>query len=144
MITSTKNYTKKTLKNKTDRQNPRPNGKSKAIQTKSHKEAYTYTLTKREKGGASLVVQWLRIHLPMLGTQVRALVQEDSTCRGAAKPLCHNCWAWALEPASHNYWSPCATTTEVHMPRAHAPQQEKPPRWEACTLQWRVTPIHHK
>ena len=32
------------------RQNPRTNGKSKAIQTKSHKEAYTYTLTKREKG----------------------------------------------------------------------------------------------
>ena len=33
-----------------DRQNPRTNGKSKAIQTKSHKEVYTYTLTKREKG----------------------------------------------------------------------------------------------
>ena len=48
MITSAKNYTKK--KNKTDRQNPRTNGKSKAIQTKSHKEAYTYTFTKREKG----------------------------------------------------------------------------------------------
>ena len=31
------------------RQNPRTNGKSKAIQTKSHKEAYTYTVTKREK-----------------------------------------------------------------------------------------------
>ena len=45
MITSVKNYTKK----KKDRQNPRKNGKSKAIQTKSHKEAYTYTLTKREK-----------------------------------------------------------------------------------------------
>ena len=34
-----------------DRQNPRTNGKSKATQTKSHTEAYTYTLTKREKGG---------------------------------------------------------------------------------------------
>ena len=33
-----------------DRQNPRTNGKSKAIQTKSHREAYTYTVTKREKG----------------------------------------------------------------------------------------------
>ena len=32
-----------------DRQNPRTNGKSKAVQTKSHTEAYTYTLTKREK-----------------------------------------------------------------------------------------------
>ena len=47
MITSSKNYTKK--KN-TDRQNTRTNGKSKAIQTKSHKEAHTYTLTKGEKG----------------------------------------------------------------------------------------------
>ena len=33
-----------------DRQNPRTNGKSKAVQGKSHIEAYTYTLTKREKG----------------------------------------------------------------------------------------------
>ena len=35
-----------------DRQNPRTNGKSKSIQTNSHKKAYTYThtLTKREKG----------------------------------------------------------------------------------------------
>ena len=49
MIRSTKNYTKN-KKQKMGRQNPRTNGKSKAIQTKSHKEAYTYTLTKREKG----------------------------------------------------------------------------------------------
>ena len=33
-----------------DRQTPRTNGKSKAIQTKSYKEEYTYTLTRREKG----------------------------------------------------------------------------------------------
>ena len=33
-----------------DRQNPRANGKSKAIQTKSQKEAYTYTRRIREKG----------------------------------------------------------------------------------------------
>ena len=33
-----------------DRQNPRTNGKSKALQTKITPEAYTYTLTKREKG----------------------------------------------------------------------------------------------
>ena len=48
MKTSAKNYTKKPLK--TGRQNPRTNVKSKAIQTKSHKETYTYTFTKREKG----------------------------------------------------------------------------------------------
>ena len=32
-----------------DRQNPRTNGKSKAIHTKSHKEAHTYTPTKGKK-----------------------------------------------------------------------------------------------
>ena len=38
----------------------------------------------------SLVAQWLIIHLPMQGTWVQALVQEDPTCRGAAKPVCHS------------------------------------------------------
>ena len=38
--------------------------------------------------GASLVVQWLRIRLPMQGTWVRALVQEDPICCGATKPMC--------------------------------------------------------
>ena len=41
-------------------------------------------------GGTSLVVQWLRIRLPVQGTQVQALVQEDPTCRGATKPVHHN------------------------------------------------------
>ena len=39
---------------------------------------------------ASLVAQWLRIRLPMQGTRVGALVQEDPTCRGATKPVRHN------------------------------------------------------
>ena len=42
------------------------------------------------KAGTSLVAQWLRIHLPMKGTGVQALVREDATCRGATKPVCHN------------------------------------------------------
>ena len=62
---------------------------------------------------ASLMVQWLRICLPMQGTCVRALVGEDPTCRGATKPMRHNYWACALEPESHNYW-------------AHVPQLLKP------------------
>ena len=40
--------------------------------------------------GASLVAQWLRIRLLMQGTRVRALVWEDPTCRGAARPVSHN------------------------------------------------------
>ena len=58
--------------------------------------------------GTSLVAQWSGTRLPMQGTRVRALVQEDPTCRGATKPVCHSCWACALEHTSHNYWSPHA------------------------------------
>ena len=36
--------------------------------------------------GTSLVVQWLRIRLPMQRTQVRSLVQEDPTCWRIFKP----------------------------------------------------------
>ena len=39
--------------------------------------------------GTSLVAQWLRILLAMQGTQVRALVWEDPTCRRATKPVHH-------------------------------------------------------
>ena len=38
----------------------------------------------------SMVVQWLRTHLPMQGARVPSLVQKDSTCREAAKPGGHN------------------------------------------------------
>ena len=85
------------------------------------------------------MAQWLRIHLPMQGTWVQALVWEDPTCHGAAKPMHHNYRACALEPATQ-LLSLCAATTEAHIPRAHAPQQEKPPQWEARTPQQRVAP----
>ena len=52
--------------------------------------------------GTSLVMLWLRIHLPTQETGVQSLVREDPTCRGAAKPMCHNYRACALEPTSHN------------------------------------------
>ena len=37
-----------------------------------------------------LVIQWLRICLPMQGTQVQSLVLEDPTCQGAAISVRHN------------------------------------------------------
>ena len=95
---------------------------------------------KKKQSGASLVVQWLRICLPVQGTRVRPLVWEDPTCRGAAKPMHHNYWGCTLEPVSHNYWSPCATTTEARAPTARALQQEKPLWWEAHAPQRRVVP----
>ena len=72
--------------------------------------------------GASLVAQWLGIRLLMQGTRVHALVREDPTCRGAARPV------------SHNYWA-CASG-------ACAPQQERPRQWEARAPRWRVAPAH--
>ena len=44
----------------------------------------------RNDSRASLVAQWLRIHLPMQRTWVQALVWEDPTCCGATKPVRHN------------------------------------------------------
>ena len=44
----------------------------------------------KTKSGTSLVVQWLQIHMPMQGTQVRALIQEQPTCGGAPKTLHRN------------------------------------------------------
>ena len=41
-------------------------------------------------------------HLPMQGTWVWSLVQEDSTFRGATKPVCYSYWAHTLEPVLHN------------------------------------------
>ena len=35
---------------------------------------------------ASWLVHWLRVRLPVQGTRVQSLVQEDPTCLGAAEP----------------------------------------------------------
>ena len=67
----------------------------------------------------------------MQATQVQALAQEDPTCRGATKPVPHNYWAWALEPASHNDWArvpqllkPACLEPVLHSKRSHC--SEKP------------------
>ena len=46
--------------------NPRTDGESKAIQTKSHTETYTYTLTKKGKG-EKLIYPAPQVHLLNLG-----------------------------------------------------------------------------
>ena len=58
---------------------------------------------KKIEDRASLVAQWLRIHLPMQGTQVRALAREDPTCHGATKSVYHSYRACVLQPPSHKY-----------------------------------------
>ena len=43
-------------------------------------------MSKHQEIRTSLVAQWIKIHLPMQGTQVQSPVQEDSTGQGATKP----------------------------------------------------------
>ena len=63
--------------------------------------------------GTSLVVQWLRIHLPMQGTRVRSLIWEDPTCRGTTKPVRHNYWAHVPQLLKPVRLEPCSTTREA-------------------------------
>ena len=76
---------------------------------------------------ASLVAQWLRVCLPMQGTQVHARVREDPTCRGAN---------YAREPQllSLRVWSLCSAARAAMIMRGlcpvmksgpHLPQLEK-------------------
>ena len=67
----------------------------------------------------SIVVQWIRTCLLIQGTRVQSLVQEDSTCLGATKPMCHN------------YWAHMSQLQKPICPRAPAPQLEKLLQWEA-------------
>ena len=81
----------------------------------------------------------------MQGKLVWSLVWEDPTCLGQLKPVHHNHWVCVLESMSlrllnQQLMSPCAASTEAHVPRACAPQQEKPPQWEACAPQPESSP----
>ena len=87
---------------------------------------------KKGKKGASLVAQWLGVHLPMRGTRFEP-------------------WSWKI-PRATEQLGPCATTTEdalwslwamtseACMRGAHAPQQERPPRWGARAPRRGVAP----
>ena len=72
----------------------------------------------------------------MQETQVRFLIWDDPTCRGATKCMYHKYWASALDPRSRNCWAHGAAAT------ASALQQAKPLRWEAWALQLENRPPH--
>ena len=78
----------------------------------------------------SLVVQWLRICLPIQGTWVQSLVWDDPTCHVTTKPRRHNYWAWAPRvPAlqareATTMRSPCTSMKR----NPCSPQLEKSPR----------------
>ena len=62
-----------------DRQNPQTNGKRKATQVTSHKEAYTYTLRKREKG---------RKNIYLLGSLRSSASIQQMFCRSCSTCTC--------------------------------------------------------
>ena len=62
---------------KKDRQNPKTNGKSKAIQTKSHTEAYTYTLTKKRKREKIYIYRCSQSPSPLFG-MIRCLFRYST------------------------------------------------------------------
>ena len=57
------------------------------------------------------VARWIRICLPMHGTWVRSLTQEDPTCWGTTKPV-------------HHHYRTCALESMLHKKRSHF--KEKP------------------
>ena len=75
-----------------------------------------------------------RIYIPMQETWVRFLTWEDPTCCRETKPI-YNYWGCAGELGSHNHWHRVLRPLKPSRPRAGAPQQEGPPRREACALQ---------
>ena len=62
----------------------------------------------------------------------------------ATKPVCHDCWACALEPGNHSHWAQGLQLAKSVCPRARVPQQKKPPWWEAWAPQPERNPSSKK
>ena len=89
----------------------------------------------RKASTESIDLQWIRVHLPMQGTQVWSLVWEDSTCHGATIYSAHHPRAQEQQPLS-----PCATANGGRVPQTCTPQQERPLRCKVPVLHPRVAP----
>ena len=89
---------------------------------------------------ASLVVQWLRIHLSMQGTPFGSLIRESPTCHGAAEPVHHSYWVCILERENHNCPAHLLQLLKPACPGTRAPQQGKPLQPEACAPQLECSP----
>ena len=62
----------------------------------------------------------------MQKTQVRSLVQEDPSCLGVTKPVCHNCWAHVLRL--------------LQARRLEPKLRKKPLQWDGRALQLESSP----
>ena len=118
--------------------------------------------SKRPHAGASLVAQWLRIHLPRQGTRVWALVREDPTCRRSTKPVSHNYWACVPQllkpthletmlrnkrshcnekPAHRNYREPTRSKEDPTQPKIKKTKQNQKQKKTTC---WNLYEIPRK
>ena len=66
-------------------------------------DALEWMFTQNINRRTSLVVQCIRICLPMQMIWVQLLVWEGSACHRITKPACPNYRTCALEPANRNY-----------------------------------------
>ena len=73
---------------------------------------------------------------------VQSLVQEDLTCSGGAKSMCHNYLACSLDPRKHNCWDHIHAQKEEISPQRepHAPQLKSSP----CSLQLEQNPMQQQ
>ena len=100
---------------------------------------------------ASLLAQWWRVHLTMQETWVWSRVREDTTCWGAANPVC----LFSTEPACRNYWSPhtleltlqnkreatpmsspCTATTDCPLPATAGKKSVQQLRHSTVKIKW--------
>ena len=51
----------------------------------------------RDRVRTSLVVQWVRVCLPVQGAFIASLVWEDSACRRATEPVHHSCGSLGIQ-----------------------------------------------
>ena len=89
--------------------------------------------------GTSLVLEWIRAHLPMQGTHVWSLAQEIHIAWSNEVLVLLLLSPCPLGPSSLNYWTH-VLQYEALEPTACAPQQEKPLQCEAHAQQERVAP----
>jgi len=90
------------------------------------------------KTWASLVVHWLRMYLPMQGTQVRSLVWEDPTCLRGTKPVLHNRRSYHNEKPVHWNEEPHSWQLEKSPRSNEDPAQPKINKFKRKKNSWQV------
>ena len=83
------------------------------LRTICHSSYILFSDTDSVQLWTSLAVQWLRIHLPMQGTWIWSLVQEDSTCCRATKPMRRNYWAHVSQLLKPRHLQPVSAARDA-------------------------------